>query len=64
MRSLYFLAHINPNNLQATFSYNYDLKYNFTIEEFRLILLEALSPKTEVFFEADREEDYNDEEDI
>ncbi len=31
------------------------LNYNLTLEEFRLILLEELKPKTEVFYDADEE---------
>ncbi len=37
-----------------------DLNYNITQDEFRMLLIEALSPKAEVFFEADS--DINDEE--
>ncbi len=40
-----------------------ELNYNLTEEEFRMSLQEALSPKTEVFFEADRE-DIDDEENV
>ncbi len=32
-----------------------NLKYNLTLDEFRLILLEELKPKTEVFYDADEE---------
>ncbi len=34
-----------------------ELHYNLSIDEFRMLLIESLSPKAEVFFEADVEED-------
>jgi len=36
------------------------LNYNLDQEQFRIMLLEALRPKTEVFFEADEKEEEND----
>lgn len=39
-----------------------ELHYNLTEEEFRVMITEALSPKTEVFFEGDIEEEQDDEE--
>ena len=36
------------------------LNYNLTIEEFKLKLLEELKPKTEVFYDADEEDDINE----
>jgi diadenylate cyclase len=36
------------------------LHYNLTNEEFRMMLIDALSPKTEVFFEANDSEDENE----
>ena len=39
-----------------------ELHYNLTEEEFRVMMTEALSPKTEVFFEGDIEEEQDDEE--
>lgn len=37
------------------------LNYNLSFEEFRMMLIDSLSPKTEVFFEAGNDEDDNDE---
>ncbi len=34
-----------------------ELNYNLSIDEFRMLLIEALSPKAEVFFDADDEKD-------
>ena len=39
-----------------------ELHYNLTDEEFRIMMTDALSPKTEVFFEGDIEEEHEDEE--
>ncbi len=40
---------------------NGDLKYNLTLDEFRMELINALNPKGEVFYEADEEgDDIND----
>jgi hypothetical protein len=36
------------------------LNYNLDVEEFKMMLLDALKPKMEVFFEADEKEDEND----
>lgn len=36
------------------------LYYNLTLEEFRIKLLEELKPKTEVFYDADEEDDINE----
>ena len=36
---------------------NNELKYNLTLDEFRMMLIEELSPKAEVFFEAESVED-------
>lgn len=38
-----------------------DLNYNLSLDEFRLRLMEELKPKTEVFYEADREESDGEE---
>lgn len=38
-----------------------NLNYNLTLEEFRLLLLEELKPKMEVFYDADDEEGDDDE---
>lgn len=38
-----------------------NLNYNLTLEEFRLLLLEELKPKMEVFYDADDEEGEDDE---
>lgn len=37
------------------------LNYNLSFEEFRMMLIDSLSPKAEVFFEAGNDEDDNDE---
>ncbi len=39
-----------------------DLNYNLSLDEFRLRLMEELKPKTEVFYEADYEEESDGEE--
>lgn len=38
-----------------------ELKYNLTLDEFKITLQEALTPKTEVFFEADKDVEDEDE---
>ncbi len=38
-----------------------DLNYNLSLDEFRLRLIEELKPKTEVFYEADLDEEEGDE---
>ena len=38
-----------------------ELNYNLTIDEFRMILLEALNPKPEVFYEAEEKKSAGDE---
>ena len=37
-----------------------NLNYNLTIDEFKLMLLEELKPRTEVFYDADEEGDSNE----
>ena len=37
-----------------------ELKYNLTLDEFRMTLVDELKPKTEVFYDADKEGDSND----
>ena len=41
---------------------NGELNYNLTLDEFRMKLIEELSPKTEVFFEAENDESGKDDE--
>ena len=41
-----------------------DLNYNLSLDEFRLRLMEELKPKTEVFYEADYEEEESDGEEL
>ncbi len=38
-----------------------DLNYNLTLDEFRLRLMDELKPKTDVFYEAEKDEDLGDE---
>ena len=38
-----------------------ELNYNLTIDEFRMILIEALNPKPEVFYEAEEKKSAGDE---
>ena len=38
---------------------NNELKYNLTLDEFRMTLIDELNPKTEVFFEAEEDGDEN-----
>ena len=41
---------------------NNELKYNLTLDEFKMMLMDELSPKTEVFFEAEENEGGEDSE--
>ncbi len=47
---------------RASIAMDGDLNYNLNLDEFRMLLIEALSPKAEVFFEADVEETEEGEE--
>lgn len=47
---------VSEENGRISIACNSELKYNLTQDEFRMLLIEELSPKTEVFFEAESEE--------
>ncbi len=52
---------VSEENGRISIACNNELLYNLTLDEFRMKLIEELSPKTEVFFEA--EDDESGEED-
>ena len=39
-----------------------ELHYNLDLDEFRMMLIDELQPKTEVFFEADENEESEEDE--
>ena len=47
---------VSEENGRISIACDGDLNYNLSLDEFRLRLMEELKPKTEVFYEADREE--------
>ncbi len=47
---------------RASIAIEGELNYNLTLDEFRMLLIESLSPKTEVFFDADVNESGEDHE--
>lgn len=48
---------ISEESGRISIACNNELHYNLTLDEFRMMLIDELSPKTEVFFEADENED-------
>lgn len=46
---------------RISIAFDSNLNYNLTLEEFKLLLLDELKPKMEVFYDADDEEGENDE---
>ena len=48
---------ISEESGRISIACNNELKYNLTLDEFRMTLIDELNPKTEVFFEAEAEED-------
>ena len=53
---------VSEENGRISIACNNDLHYNLTLDEFRMKLIEELSPKAEVFFEAEAEESGEDNE--
>ena len=47
---------VSEENGRISIACNNELHYNLTLEDFRMMLIEELSPKTEVFFEAEENE--------
>lgn len=47
---------VSEENGRISIACNSELNYNLTIDEFRMMLIDELSPKTEVFFEAEENE--------
>lgn len=48
---------VSEENGRISIALDSELHYNLTIDEFRLMLIEALNPKTEVFYDADETDD-------
>ena len=53
---------VSEENGRISIACNNELFYNLTLDEFRMKLIEELSPKTEVFFEAEEKEGGDDNE--
>ncbi len=53
---------VSEENGRISIACNNELNYNLTLDEFRMKLIDELSPKTEVFFEAEDEESSDDNE--
>ena len=47
---------VSEENCRISIAVDNELHYNLTIDEFRLLLLDSLNPKAEVFYEADSKE--------
>ena len=47
---------VSEENGRISIACNNELHYNLSIDDFRMMLIEVLSPKTEVFFEAEDQE--------
>ncbi|MFI3260721.1 MAG: diadenylate cyclase CdaA [bacterium] len=50
---------ISEENGRASIAVDGQLHYNLSMDEFRMLLIESLSPKAEVFFDADEGEEVN-----
>ncbi len=48
---------VSEENGRISIALDSELHYNLTIDEFRLMLIEALNPKAEVFYDADETDD-------
>lgn len=48
---------VSEENGRISIALDSELHYNLTIDEFRLMLIEALNPKAEVFYDADEADD-------
>ena len=53
---------VSEESGRISIAVNNELHYNLTLDEFRMMLIDELSPKTEVFFEADDSESGDDNE--
>ena len=53
---------VSEENGRISIACNNQLNYNLTLDEFRMMLSNELSPKTEVFFEAEEDESGDDNE--
>lgn len=53
---------VSEENGRISIACNGELKYNLSLDEFRMTLIEELNPKTEVFFEAEENESGEDNE--
>ena len=53
---------VSEESGRISIAVNNELHYNLTLDEFRMMLIDELSPKTEVFFEADDSEGGDDNE--
>ena len=51
---------VSEENGRISIACNNELNYNLTLDEFRMMLIDELSPKTEVFFEAEENEKGDD----
>lgn len=52
---------VSEENGRISIAVDNELHYNLTIDEFRLLLLDSLNPKAEVFYEADSKEETESE---
>ena len=53
---------VSEENGRISIAQNGELHYNLTLDEFRMMLIDGLSPKTEVFYEAEENESGEDDE--
>lgn len=53
---------VSEENGRISIASNGELHYNLTLDEFRMMLIDGLSPKTEVFYEAEENESGEDDE--
>ncbi len=51
---------VSEENGRISIACNNELNYNLSLDEFRMMLIEELNPKSEVFFEAEAEESGDD----
>ena len=53
---------VSEENGRISIAENGELHYNLTLDEFRMMLIDGLSPKNEVFYEAEENESGEDDE--
>jgi diadenylate cyclase len=52
---------VSEENGRLSIAVDGELNYNLTLDEFRMLLIEALNPKTEVFYEAENKDSAGEE---